>query len=265
MQGVFQYGILAPFRRPPRDPAQLLQPPRQLPEIEDGDDLARGDGPHCELRLQAADRQRHNNRVHKRRPNAQREAATPFFVETLRRADRPYTDDEMDSVRPGTEQNLSGVSDSENQEETLEEPAGTHVPDTPAPTTQTNTVAAKSDLDHLERERQKGNTNCVKDERSRTEDRLESVAEVQSAPTDIQVSFSYNTKNNHYLHPKIANVCNFTLLNGTTLQLGTSASGLKAIYEQVGLLVTGVAKVVELIECRSAQSWFTWFNVKLSL
>lgn len=252
MQGAFQYGVLAPFRRPPRDPAQLQQPPRQFPEIEDGDDLAGGDGPHCGLRRQAADRQRHNNRVYKRRPNAQREAAAPFFVETLRRADRPYTDDEMDSMRPGTEQNLSGVSEPENQEETLEEPVVADVHETPAP--MTNTEASKSDSDQSDSKQQNGNKSSAKDERSRTGDTLESLAEGERAPAEVQVSFSYNTKNNHYLHLQIAMCPLFFIKHfkappfGTTLQLGTSASGLKAIYEQEGKLVIDVAKVVKEIE-----------------
>lgn len=206
MQGAFQYGVLAPFRRPPRDPAQLQQPPRHFPEIEDGDDddkLAGGDGPHRGLRRQAAGRQRHNNRADKRRANAQREAAAPFCVETLRRADCPYTDDEMDSVRPGTEQNTSGVSDPENQEETLEGAAGA-----PAPTTQTNTEAAKSDSDHSHRKQQKGKKSSAKDERSRTGDTLETRAEGESAPAQDQVNFSDNTKNNHVLHLRIPKVCN---------------------------------------------------------
>lgn len=192
VHGAFQYGVLAPFRRPPRDPPapQLQQPPRQVHEIEDGDHLAGGDGPQCGPRHEAADRQQHKNRVYRRRPNAQREAAAPFVVETLRRADRPYTDDEMDSVRPDTEQNLSGVSDPENQEETLEEPAGACVQHTPAPTAQTNTKAAKSDSDPSESKQQKVKKSPAKDERSRAGDTLQPLAEGQSAQADVQVSFS---------------------------------------------------------------------------
>lgn len=236
VQGAFQYGVLAPFRRPPRDPAQLLQPQRHFPEIEEGDELAAGDGPHRGLRPQAVDRQRHNDRVYKRRLNAQREVAAPSIVETLRRADCPYTDDEMDSVRSGTEQNPSRVSHPENHEETQEEAAVADVHDTAASTTQTNTEAAKSDLDHSDRKQQKEKKSSTEDEWSRTGDTLESRAEGGFAPAEVQVSFSNNTENNHFfLHLKIAKVCNFTLMKhfkapplGTTLQLGTSAPGLKA-------------------------------------
>lgn len=189
VQGAFQYGVLAPFRRPPRDPGppHLQLPPRHFHEIEDGDHLAGGDGPGRGLRHQAADGQLDKNRVYRRRPNAQREAAAPFVVETLRRADRPYTDDEMDSVRPNTEQNPSSVIDPDNQEETSEEPAGARAQDTPAPTAQTNTKAAKSDSDS---KRQKVNKSPAKGERSRTGGTSESLAEGQSAQADVQVSFS---------------------------------------------------------------------------
>lgn len=201
VHGAFQYGVLAPFRRPPRDPPppQLQQPPRQFHEIEDNDHLAGGDG----FGHQAAGRQQHKNRVYRRRPNAQREAAAPFVVETLRRADRPYTDDEMDSVRPDTEQNLSGVSDPENQEETLEEPAGARVQDTPAPTAQTNTKAAKSDSDHSESKQQKVKKSPAKDERSRTGGTLESLVEGQSAQADVQevkVSAKDRTSSDSHAH-----------------------------------------------------------------
>lgn len=185
MQGAFQYGILAPFRRPPPDPAQLQLPPRHYQEIEDSDHLAGGDGPHIGLRCQAADRQQPINRVYKRGPNAQREAA---FVETLRRVDRPYMDNEMDSVQPGTEQNSSGVSDIENQEETLQEPAGADVSDSAPPLTRTNTEAAKSDSDHFEKKQQKGNKRPNKSEQNRTGDALEALAEGESAPAEVQVS-----------------------------------------------------------------------------
>lgn len=191
VQGAFQYGILAPFRRPPRGPLplQLQQPPHQFHEIEDGDHLAGGDGPQCGPRHQAADRQQHKNRVYRRRPNPQREAAAPFVVETLRRADRPCTDDEMDSVQPDREQNLSSATDPENQEGTLEEPAGASAQDTPVSTAQTNTAATKSDSDHSE-SKQNVNKSPAKDERSRTGGTLESRAEGQSAQADVQVSFS---------------------------------------------------------------------------
>lgn len=225
VQGAFQYGVLAPFRRPPRDPAQLQQPPRQYHEIEDGDHLAGGDGPHCGLRRQAPDRQQPISRVYKRRPNAQREAAAPFSVETLRRADHPHMDDEMDSVRPGTEENLSEVSAIKN----LEELAGADVYDTVPPPTRTNSEAAKLDSDCSEKKQQKETKRPEKAERSRAGDTLESLAEGQSASGEIQVSFSCS-------HLKIAEVCNFTLLKhfkappfGLNLQLGKSASWLKAV------------------------------------
>lgn len=49
VQGAFQYGVLAPLRRRPRDPAQLQQPLRQDREIKDDDHLAKGDEPQLSI------------------------------------------------------------------------------------------------------------------------------------------------------------------------------------------------------------------------
>lgn len=174
---------MAPFRRPHRDPppTQLLQPQRHIQEIEDCDRLAGGDAPHHDQRRQAADRQSDRTR---RRANRPREMA----VETLRRADRPYSADEMDSVQHDAEQDLSRVSDTENQEDTQEERAEARVHDTSADGAQSNTKSAPSDSHHSETKPLKVDKNSSKDKLSRTGGAPESPTKGRPSRVDIQVS-----------------------------------------------------------------------------
>lgn len=186
---------MAPFRRPHRDPPppQLLQPQRHIQEIEDRDRLAGGDAPHHEQQWQAADRQLHRNRVYRRRANRPRETAAELFVETLRRADRPYSKDERDSVQHDAEQDLSRVSDTEKQEDTQEERAEARVHDTSADGAQSNTKPAPSDSHQSETKPLKVDKNSSKDKLSRTGDAPESPTKGRPSQVDIQVSFSQNT------------------------------------------------------------------------
>lgn len=186
---------MAPFRRPHRDPPppQLPQPQRHVQEIEDCDRLAGGDAPHHEQWRQAPDMQLHRNRVYKRRANRPREMAAELFVETLRRADRPHSENETDSVQHDAEQDLSRVSDTENQEDTQEERAEAHVRDTSADGAQINTKPAPSDSHHSETKPRKVDKNSSKDELSRTGDAPESPAEGRPSQVDVEVSFSQTT------------------------------------------------------------------------
>lgn len=179
---------MAPFRRPHRDPPppQLLQRRRHIQEIEDCDRLAGGDAPHHDQRHQAADRQLHRNR---RQANRPREMA----VETLRRVDRPYSEDETDSLQHDAEQDLSNVSDTENQEDTQEEQAEARVHETSADGAQSNTKPAQSDSRHTDTKPLKVDKNSSKGELSRTGGAPESPTEGRPSRVDIQVSFSQNT------------------------------------------------------------------------
>lgn len=194
VQSAFQHGIMAPFRRPHRDPPppQLPQPERHM-EIEVRDRLAGGDAPHHEQRRQPADGQLHRNRVYKRRTNKPREMAAELFVETLRRADRPYSEDETDSVQHDERQDLSRFSDTEHQEDTQEEQAEARVHNTSADGAQSNTKPAPSDSHHSETKPLKVDKNSSKDELSRTGDAPESPAEGRPSRVDVEVSYSQNT------------------------------------------------------------------------
>lgn len=135
VQGAFRYGITAPLRRrrrrdPPLPPANQPQPPLQ--RIEDYNQLAGGDAP------QQAPRQRlKQNQIRQRRFIQDREEP-PREVESLSRADVPFSDDEVDGewregspVSEHTEQSLSAAesgpqseSESDNQQDTQEKLAG---------------------------------------------------------------------------------------------------------------------------------------------
>lgn len=141
VQAAFQYGITAPLRRRRRrdpDPPELIQPQPPLRRIEDRDHPAGGDAPQQALRHRANDGRLQRNEFRQRRPNRAREEPAKIVVETLRTADRPYSEDETDGERregspesEQTEQSLSAIesdpqteSDSENQQDTQEELAG---------------------------------------------------------------------------------------------------------------------------------------------
>ncbi|XP_044218427.1 chloride channel CLIC-like protein 1 isoform X2 [Thunnus albacares] len=138
VQAAFRYGIAAPLRRRRRrdpPPPGLNQPQPPVLRIEDRDHLAGGDAPQQALRHRANDDRLQRNDIRQRQPNRVREEPAKIVVETLRTADRPYSEDETDGERregspesEQTEQSLSAVesdpqteSDSENQPDTQEE------------------------------------------------------------------------------------------------------------------------------------------------
>lgn len=124
VQAAFQYGILAPFCRPRREPPpeQLEQPQQRPLGIMYHDNVAGGDAPQQAPRHRADDNRLHRNQVHQRRPDRPRERSAK--VETLRAAHRAHSEDETDAERREEEQNVSAESDSENQQDMQEEPAG---------------------------------------------------------------------------------------------------------------------------------------------
>ncbi|XP_061594348.1 chloride channel CLIC-like protein 1 isoform X2 [Cololabis saira] len=134
VQAVFQHGLMAPLRRPRRDPPppELEEPQRRPLRLEDRRYLGGGDAPapepEPEPEPQYVPRHRvHNariqrNNIHQRRV---REEPAPIRVQTLRAADPQYSEDEMDNQRhqesPEPQENLSAESDSENQQEMQKE------------------------------------------------------------------------------------------------------------------------------------------------
>ncbi|MEQ2178054.1 hypothetical protein GOODEAATRI_009988, partial [Goodea atripinnis] len=108
---LYQHGIMAPFRRPRRDPPapELEHLQRFHPRIEARDYFAGGDAPaHAPM---LANGQQHvswhqgdnarldGNNIHRRRPNRVREDSAPVGVETLRAADPLVSEDELDGSR----------------------------------------------------------------------------------------------------------------------------------------------------------------------
>ncbi|KAM4549209.1 chloride channel CLIC-like protein 1 isoform 2-T2 [Odontesthes bonariensis] len=151
VQAAFQHGIMAPLRRPRRDPPppELEQPqpqPRPL-RIEGYDYLAGGDAPapapapapqHVP-KHRAEDTRLHRNNVQRRR-NKVREEPALIAVETLRTVNHQYSEDEMDAERheesPEAMENPPADSESENQQETEEEVDGASALGATANTTQ---------------------------------------------------------------------------------------------------------------------------------
>nr|XP_015826080.2 chloride channel CLIC-like protein 1 isoform X1 [Nothobranchius furzeri] len=131
VQAAFQHGIMAPLRRPRRDPPPPeLERPQQRPlRIEDHGYNAGGDAPALAPAQQGVQRHRaedirlDRNSVHQRCANKVVEKLAS--VETLRSADQHYSEDETDAHRleggPAVEENPSVESDSGNQQEVQEE------------------------------------------------------------------------------------------------------------------------------------------------
>ncbi|XP_068599656.1 chloride channel CLIC-like protein 1 [Brachionichthys hirsutus] len=124
VQAVFQYGIMAPFRRPQRDPPPPRLQQHHLEEIEGRHYPAGGDAPQNSLRHRANGGTLHRNNVHQRRPDAPRAEPAEALVETLHTAERPCNEDESHARQNEEEQNLSAESDPENQPKTQEELVG---------------------------------------------------------------------------------------------------------------------------------------------
>lgn len=131
VQAAFQHGIMAPLRRPRRDPPppELEQPPRPPLRNEDHHVLAGGDAPALQhVPMQRADSARlDRNNVHQRRPDRFREKPAPVRVETLGNADRRFSEDETDERRkrsPEAEEEISAESGTEEQQETQNKEEG---------------------------------------------------------------------------------------------------------------------------------------------
>lgn len=193
MHAAFQYGIMAPFRRPQRDPPppQLQQPQRQLQGIEDVDQLALagGDAPQHGQRHLAPGGRLRRNRVNQRRPDRPREGAAKVVVQTLHTAERPISEDEMDAQIRETEENLSAQSDSENQTETQEELIGVSASSVAANRAQSETEPTDSGSGQLKIKRLKGNENLPEDKPRRGIRASESPAEGQPSQTVHVSSF----------------------------------------------------------------------------
>lgn len=130
VQAAFQHGIMAPFRRPRRDPPppELQHPQHPPPRIEDRGYLAGGDAPPLPiaqqhfLQHQGDNVRLDRNNLHQRRPHRVREDRAPIGVETLRAADPLFREDQLDGEQheegPEVAENASVEPGSEDQEET---------------------------------------------------------------------------------------------------------------------------------------------------
>lgn len=130
VQAAFQHGIMAPFRRPRRDPPppELQYPQHPPPRIEDRGYLAGGDAPALPiaqqhfLQHQGDNVRLDRNNLHQRRPYRVREDRATIGVETLKAADPLFREDQLDGEQheegPEVAENASVESGSEDQEET---------------------------------------------------------------------------------------------------------------------------------------------------
>ncbi|XP_069550843.1 chloride channel CLIC-like protein 1 isoform X2 [Brachyistius frenatus] len=246
VQAVFQHGIMAPLRRPRRDPPPpgLEQPQPHYPRIEDRGYLAGGDAPapapapapaaapapapapapQYAPRHRADDARSHKNPVRQRRPSRPGEEPAHVFVETLRSAGPQYSEDETDAQRldgsPEAEQNLSAESDAENEQETQEELEGARASSAVVNTAQLKTKPSDSNLSQSKNKTLKGNENLPQDEP------IKDGAAPGSEPAEKQPS-----------QPKVQNV-------DTSAAKSTSSIPLKHI-ETVGVPVQETCSVPE--------------------
>ncbi|XP_038571723.1 chloride channel CLIC-like protein 1 isoform X2 [Micropterus salmoides] len=165
VQAAFQHGIAAPFRHPRRDPPplQVAQLQIHLQGIEDFDRLAGGDAPQHSQRHRADDGRLDRNQVHQRRHNRPREEQAKVVVVTVRTAESPYSEDEMDAGRREAEPNLSAESDSGKQEEL----AGASASSVEANTAQSKTKPNDSYSSPSKTKTEEANENLSKDELNR--------------------------------------------------------------------------------------------------
>ncbi|XP_071344028.1 chloride channel CLIC-like protein 1 [Trachinotus anak] len=168
VQGAFQHGITAPLRRPRRDPPPPeLDPPQPRLRIEGRDRLEGGDAPQLAPRRRARDNRLDRDQVRQRPTSRPKEREAPVVVETLA-AQPVYSEDETDAERregrSEAEQNLSADSDSANQQETHEEPAGVGASSVATNTSQAKTKPAQSDSSPSKTKPLKVNENRSQDE-----------------------------------------------------------------------------------------------------
>ncbi|XP_005931075.1 chloride channel CLIC-like protein 1 [Haplochromis burtoni] len=164
VQAAFQHGIMAPLRRPRRDPPPPeLEQPQAQPRlrIEDRNHFAGGDAPQQQhaLRYRADDARLNRNDLHQRRPNRQR-------VETLGTAE-----DEPDAERakevPEADQNPSVEPDSENQRGAEERPPAAKDNSVGQNKAKSEPKAARSDSSESKNKTSKGNENLSQDQPDR--------------------------------------------------------------------------------------------------
>ncbi|XP_063323354.1 chloride channel CLIC-like protein 1 isoform X2 [Pelmatolapia mariae] len=164
VQAAFQHGIMAPLRRPRRDPPppELEQPQAQpCLRIEDRDHFAGGDAPQQQhaLRYRADEARLNRNDLHQRRPNRQ-------WVETLGTAE-----DEPDAERakevPEADQNPSVELDSENQQGAEERPPAAKDNSVGANEAKSEPKPAGSDSSESKNKTSKGNENLSQDQPAR--------------------------------------------------------------------------------------------------
>lgn len=194
VQAAFQHGITAPLRRPRRDPPapELEQPQPQRQRIEGHDPLAGGDAPQQAPAHQAYDHRLNRNQVHRRRLNK------AMNVENIGNANPAYSGDDTDAARPEAEQSVSAESDSENQRETQEGPAGATGSSVAA---QTKTKPTESKSAQSKAKPSKVNESCSQNEPSREDAAPTSQpAESQPSQTDIEVIFFLNTLKQHHIY-----------------------------------------------------------------
>lgn len=178
VQAAFQHGIMAPLRRPRRDPPppelEQLQPQR----IEGHDPLAGGDAPQHAPPHQAYDHRLNRNQVRRRLNGA-------VNVENIGNANTAYSADDPDAAQPKEEQTGSAESDSENQRETREELVGARGGSVAA---QTRTNPTESKSQQSKAKPLKENEKCSQDEPSRDSAVPTSPpAERQPSQTDVEV------------------------------------------------------------------------------
>lgn len=195
VQAAFQHGIMAPLRRPRRDPPPPeLEQPQAQPRlrIKDRDHFAGGDAPQQQhaLRYRADEARLNRNDLHQRRPNRQ-------WVETLGTAE-----DEPDAERakevPEADQNPSVEPDSENQQGAEERPPAAKDNSAGANKAKLEPKAARSDSSESKNKTSKGNENLSQDQPDRDvallRPELPEVQPVDAHPEDSSLPRSENFK-----------------------------------------------------------------------
>lgn len=176
LQGIFQYGIMAPFRRPQLDP-----PPPQRQQLQHHlhgiEEAPRQASPHVRG-LPAAEAS--GTQIQRRRSSrSQEKAARTVAVETLRTSER-RCDDETDARRNPPDEN-----DSDESPQSPEEPQVATVKASGA-RTQDNCTGSKAPRSLTEQK--KANKEGAKDEAAKPKRAPKPAAEEQPPQTASQVS-----------------------------------------------------------------------------
>ncbi|XP_029939852.1 chloride channel CLIC-like protein 1 [Salarias fasciatus] len=200
VQSAFQYGIMAPLRRPRRDPPPPELDQRPPPPLRNehqnqsaGGDLPplAGERPALPQRDPghgAAEARSRRNLVHQRRPN---KVQTSVPVKTLRPVDPLYSEDETDAAHreenPEVEEDLYRSLGEENQQEAAEVLETPTVGKAAKSASPTKTKPAESDSSRSEKKPLKENDKLSQDELRRDSTVATSQpAEKQPSHVDIQ-------------------------------------------------------------------------------